>query len=121
MMQCFFPDKAFPDLSMHCNSFKWKRCSSQAGADQKQGINDSNPMSDVKQFLVNVGNRKGLVCRDASKIAEYRHAALKIQYIVSKSRYHVLRFYKNNNRKPCFSKTCGCFEMVEATGVEPVS
>ena len=52
---------------------------------------------------------------------EYRHAALKIQYIVSKSRYHVLRFYKNNNRKPCFSKTCGCFEMVEATGVEPVS
>jgi len=69
-MQCFFPDKAFPDLSMHCNSFKWKRCSSQAGADQKQGINDSNPMSDVKQFLVNVGNRKGLVCRDASKIAD---------------------------------------------------
>ena len=63
-------DKAFPDLSMHCNSFKWKRCSSQAGADQKQGINDSNPMSDVKQFLVNVGNRKGLVCRDASKIAD---------------------------------------------------
>ena len=52
---------------------------------------------------------------------EYRHAALKIQYIVSKSRYHVLRFYKNNNRKPCFSKTCGCFEMVEATAVEPVS
>ena len=52
---------------------------------------------------------------------EYRHAALKIQYIVSKSRYHVLRFYKNNNRKPCFSKTCGCFEMVEATGVEHVS
>lgn len=100
----------------------------------KQGINDSNPMSDVKQFLVNVGNRKGLVCRDASKLQiplcsdvyrktwmEYRHAALKIQYIVSKSRYHVLRFYKNNNRKPCFSKTCGCFEMVEATGVEPVS
>ena len=43
----FFPDKAFPDLSMHCNSFKWKRCSSQAGEDQKQGINDSNPMSDV--------------------------------------------------------------------------
>ena len=42
----------------------------QAGADQKQGINDSNPMSDVKQFLVNVGNRKGLVCRDASKIAD---------------------------------------------------
>ena len=52
---------------------------------------------------------------------EYRHAALKIQYIVSKSRYHVRRFYKNNNRKPCFSKTGGCFEMVEATGVEPVS
>jgi len=56
---------------------------------------------------------------------EYRHAALKIQYIVSKSRYNVLRFvlrfYKNKNRKPCFSKTCGWFEMVEATGVEPVS
>jgi hypothetical protein len=52
---------------------------------------------------------------------EYPHAALKIQYIVSRSRYHVLRFYKNNNRKLCFSKTCGCFEMVEATGVEPVS
>ena len=66
----FFPDKAFPDLSIHCNSFKWKRCSSQAGEDQKQGINDSNPMSDVKQFLVNVGNRKGLVCRDESKIAD---------------------------------------------------
>ena len=52
---------------------------------------------------------------------EYRHAALKIQYIVSKSRYHVLRFYKNNNRKHSISNACGCFEMVEATGVEPVS
>ncbi len=52
---------------------------------------------------------------------EYRHATLKIQYIVSKSRYHVLRFYKNNNRKHSISNACGCFEMVEATGVEPVS
>ena len=52
---------------------------------------------------------------------EYRHAVLKIQYIVSKSRYHVLRFYKNNNRKHSISNACGCFEMVEATGVEPVS
>ena len=52
---------------------------------------------------------------------EYRHAALKIQYIVSKSRYHVLRFYKNNNRKHSISNACGCFEMVEATGVEPVA
>lgn len=52
---------------------------------------------------------------------DYRHAALKIQYIVSKSRYHVLRFYKNNNRKHSISNACGCFEMVEATGVEPVS
>ena len=42
-------------------------------------------------------------------------------YIVSKSRYHVLRFYKNNNRKHSISNACGCFEMVEATGVEPVS
>lgn len=50
---------------------------------------------------------------------EYRHAALKIQYIVSKSRYHVLRFYKNNNRKHSISNACGYFEMVEATGVEP--
>lgn len=56
---------------------------------------------------------------------EYLHAALKIQYIVSKSRYHVLRFvlqfYKNKNRKHSISNACGCFEMVEATGVEPVS
>lgn len=52
---------------------------------------------------------------------EYRHAVLKIQYIVSKSRYHVLRFYKNNDRKHSISNACGCFEMVEATGVEPVS
>ena len=56
---------------------------------------------------------------------EYRHAALKIQYIVSKSHYNVLRFvlrfYKNNNRKHSISNACGCFEMVEATGVEPVS
>lgn len=52
---------------------------------------------------------------------EYRRAALKIQYIVSKSRYHVLRFYKNKNRKRSFSNAYGCFEMVEATGVEPVS
>lgn len=47
------------------------------------------------------------------------------QYIVSKSHYNVLRFvlrfYKNKNRKCCISSTCGCFEMVEATGVEPVS
>jgi len=47
--------------------------------------------------------------------------AYKLQYIVSKSRYHVLRLYKNNNRKRSFSNACGCFEMVEATGVEPVS
>ena len=56
---------------------------------------------------------------------EYRHAALKIQYIVSKSHYNVLRFvlrfYKNKNRKRSISNACGCFEMVEATGVEPVS
>ncbi len=30
-------------------------------------------------------------------------------------------FYKNNNRKCFVSNACGCFEMVEATGVEPVS
>lgn len=30
----------------------------------------------------------------------------------------VLQFYKNKNRKPCFSKTCGCFEMVEARGYD---
>lgn len=50
---------------------------------------------------------------------------LQLQDIVSKTNFNVLQFvlqfYKNNNRKPCFSKACGCFEMVEATGVEPVS
>lgn len=65
-----FPGKTFSELSMHCNSFKWRRCSSQAGAEQKQGINYSNPMSDVKQFMVNVGNRKSLVCCDSSKISD---------------------------------------------------
>ena len=133
-MQRFFPDKAFPDLSMHCNSFKWKRCSSQAGADQKQGINDSNPMSDVSSSWSTLGTGRAWsvvmpqklqipLCSDVYRKTwmEYPHAALKIQYIVSKSRYHVLRFYKNNNRKHSISNACGCFEMVEATGVEPVS
>lgn len=44
-----------------------------------------------------------------------------LETIISKTDFNVLQFYKNKNRKPCFSKTCGCFEMVEATGVEPVS
>lgn len=42
-------------------------------------------------------------------------------YIVPKSYYNVLKFYKNKNRKRSVSNACGCFEMVEATGVEPVS
>mgnify|MGYP006980364845 CR=1 FL=1 len=57
-------------LNVRWIAYVGKNSMTQAGADQKQGINDSNPMSDVKQFLVNVGNRKGLVCRDASKIAD---------------------------------------------------
>ncbi len=35
--------------------------------------------------------------------------------------HFVLHFHKNKNRKRSFSNAYGCFEMVEATGVEPVS
>lgn len=42
-----------------------------------------------------------------------------------KRRFHVLQsvlhFQENNNRKYWLAVTCGWFEMVEATGVEPVS
>lgn len=69
-MQCFFPDQGVSGFARCIATVLKEKMFLQAGADQKQGINDSNPMSDVKQFLVNVGNRKGLVCRDASKIAD---------------------------------------------------
>ena len=44
-----------------------------------------------------------------------------LQGIVSKTDFNVLQFYKSKNRKRPFSSTCGCFEMVEARGIEPLS
>lgn len=41
--------------------------------------------------------------------------------LISAHYISVLQFYKNKNRKRSVSNACGCFEMVEATGVEPVS
>ena len=69
-MQCFFRTRRFRICRCIATVLNGKDVPPRQERIKKQGINDSNPMSDVKQFLVNVGNRKGLVCRDDSKIAD---------------------------------------------------
>ena len=54
-MQRLFPDKAFPELSLHCNNFKWKRCSARQEPEKKLGMNCSNSMEPQGNSLSTLG------------------------------------------------------------------